>query len=73
MINDAVAEILQGKMPSFDIFNSNLYAVYKPKDKAEFRELLKQCLMLNQDADLNWIDVSEIEDFWELFGKRFLP
>ena len=43
------------------------YNTCQPKDKAELKEILKERLTQDKDADLNDIDVSKITDMYNLF------
>ena len=44
---------------------------YKPRNKTELKKILKERLSINEDANLNDIDVSNIKDMKYLFGKTF--
>lgn len=74
VIKNTVKEILDCADLSFDIFKSDLVAVYKPKDKDELKEILvKSCIYYycsfnsKRRSNLNWLDVSGITDMSCLF------
>jgi len=45
----------------------NKYSSYKPKNKRELKNIIRERLKNNKDADLNDLDVSEITDMGSLF------
>ena len=52
----------------FKISSKNLGSIYHPKTKEELEELVKKLIKeRGNDADLNDIDVSNIEDMSQLF------
>ena len=52
-----------------EMFN-NAVAIYKPKDKEEFKKLIKRWpKVFGNKCSFNWIDTSEITDMKDLFKK----
>ena len=76
VVKNTVKEIIDCADLTFDIFRSDLVAVYKPKSKDELREILVKCCIYyycnfnsKRRCNLNWLDVSGITDMSRLFYR----
>ena len=72
-IKEAVKFIRKGKFPTDeDIceFIKNNIAVYRVEDKFELQSIIyNYCYLYGMRCNLNWLDVSGITDFYELFSN----